>query len=199
MDTCFNFTFENIDEHLKKSEMKNYNKAICTLLVIFLFNLVSFGQDWKPIDGKVNFTIKMLGANVEGKFGNLKPSVRFNGNAPSYISATVDAATLDTDNGLRNKHLKEKEEFFQVDKYPTLSLISTQISEVSEGKYQGTFRLTIKDATKIIKVPFTFTQSGNQGVLKSDFVINRKSWNFGGNTLGMADNVKISLLLNVVK
>jgi polyisoprenoid-binding protein YceI len=179
--------------------MKVYNKSISILALILITSSVIFGQDWKPADGKANFTIRMLGANVDGKFGNLKANVRFSGNDPSYISATVDASTLDTDNSLRNKHLKEKEEFFQVDKYPTLTLTSTQIGKTADGKYQGTFRLTIKDVTKIIKVPFTFSESGNQGVLKSDFVINRKSWNFGGNTLGMADNVKVNLLLNVVK
>lgn len=170
--------------------------------ILLLFALISFNftfaQKWNPTTGTAKFNIKMLGLGVDGNFKGLKASIDFNPENPSNSSifASVDANTVSTNNTLRDTHMREKPEFFEVAKYPTLSLKSTSITK-NGTSYIGTFNFTIKNVTKPVKIPFTFTQSGDKGTFIANFEINRNGWNFGGNTMGMSDKVKISLSMNV--
>lgn len=169
-----------------------------TLLLITFFAInSSFAQKWTPTTGTAKFYTKMLGVGVDGSFKGIKATIDFNAENPanSAIFATVDAATVSTDNSLRDTHMREKPEFFEVAKYPTVSLKSTSI--VKNGtSFVGTFNFTIKNVTKSVKIPFTFTQTGDKGTFVAAFEINRKDWNFGGNTMGMSDKVKINLSIN---
>ena len=171
-------------------------KKTLFIIAFIAFNS-SFAQKWTPTTGTAKFYVKMLGVGVDGSFKGIKANIDFNPENPttSSIFASVDAATVFTDNNLRDTHMKEKPEFFEVAKYPTVSLKSTSI--VKNGtSYIGTFNFTIKNVTKPIKIPFTFTQTGDKGTFATTFEINRKDWNFGGNTMGMSDKVKMSLSLN---
>jgi polyisoprenoid-binding protein YceI len=172
-------------------------RKVFLLFALFAFN-VSFAQKWTPTTGTAKFSLKMLGLGVDGNFKGLKANIDFNPENPanSSIFASVDASTVSTDNSLRDTHMREKPEFFEVAKYPTLSLKSTSITK-SGSSYIGTFNFTIKNVTKPVKIPFIFTQTGDKGTFVANFEINRKDWNFGGNTMGMSDKVKISLSLNV--
>jgi polyisoprenoid-binding protein YceI len=168
-------------------------------LAIMLFVSSAFAQKWTPQSGSVKFKLTMMGVGVDGTLSGMKANIDFNPDNPSNSSmfATVDANTVFTDNKLRDSHLKEKTEFFEPAKYPVLTLKSNSISKTADG-YVGEFSLTIKNVTKPIKIPFKFTQNEKKGVFSAKFEINRKDWKFGGNTLGMGNNVTISLSLNTV-
>ena len=170
--------------------------------IIFLFvslSTATFAQNWKPVTAGVSFKLKMLGATVEGKFKGFSGTMKFDPNnlATSSLNASVDASTLDTDNNLRNKHLKEKEEFFNVAKYPTVKMKTTKI-EKDGNNYVGYFDLTMKETTKSVKIPFTFRQEGNNATFQGSAVINRRDWSVGGGTWGMSDNVTFTIMVNAV-
>ncbi len=157
------------------------------------------GQTWQPVSSSIGFSVKMLGVTVDGSFKGLAANLKFSPDAPNTgsISATVDAATVDTDNTLRNRHLREKEDFFEVTKYPKISLKSTKIEKAANG-YIGYFDMTIKSITKSVKVPFTFSETNNKATFTGTFVINRRDWAIGGNTFGMSNDVTIRLTVNAV-
>jgi polyisoprenoid-binding protein YceI len=172
------------------------------ILMMFLFvNMTNsiVAQNWKPTTAGVSFKLKMLGATVEGKFKGFVGVLKFDVNDlnNSSFSATVDASTLDTDNNLRNKHLKEKLDFFDVAKYPTLKMKTTRI-EKDGSNFVGYFDLTIKETTKTVKIPFTFKQDGNNAIFQGSTVINRRDWKVGGGTWGMSDNVTFTIAVNAV-
>jgi polyisoprenoid-binding protein YceI len=172
------------------------------VLFILLFVSISTGlnaQNWKPTTANVSFKLKMLGATVEGKFKGFSGTLKFDSNnlATSSLNASVDATTIDTDNNLRNKHLKEKEEFFNVAKYPLVKMKTTKI-EKEGNNFVGYFDLTIKETTKSVKIPFTFKQEGNNATFQGSAIINRRDWSVGGGTWGMSDNVTFTILVNAV-
>jgi polyisoprenoid-binding protein YceI len=173
-------------------------KILIVLLFVNITNTI-FAQNWKPTTAGVSFKLKMLGTTVEGKFKGFSGALKFDPTdlANSSLIASVDATTLDTDNNLRNKHLKEKSEFFNVAKYPTLRMKSTKI-EKEGNNYVGYFDLTIKETTKSVKVPFTFKQDANNGTFQGSAVINRRDWSVGGGTWGMSDNVTFSIIVNAI-
>ncbi len=172
-------------------------------LILFLFLLISktgFAQTWKPVTTSFSFTTKMLGIKVEGKFKGFQGNIIFNPAEleTASISGTVEANTIDTDNNLRNTHLKEKEEFFQVAKFPKIKMASTKIEKSGNG-YIGTFNLTIKTITKSLKIPFTADISNDKLVMKGSTTLNRKDWKIGGNTMGMSSDVTLNLVINASK
>jgi polyisoprenoid-binding protein YceI len=173
-------------------------KIFVFLLIVSLSNPI-FAQNWKPTTANVSFKLKMLGATVEGKFKGFTGTLKFDPDnvANSSLSASVDATTLDTDNNLRNKHLKEKSEFFNVAKYPTVKMKTTKI-EKDGSNFVGYFDLTIKETTKSVKIPFTFKQEGDKASFQGSAIINRRDWSVGGGTWGMSDNVTFMIVVNAI-
>jgi polyisoprenoid-binding protein YceI len=174
--------------------MKNY---LFYLLIFFVSSVMA--QNWQPTSSSVSFKIKMLGVNVDGTLKGMKTSLKFANNEPIGLSATIDSKSVNTSNSLRDKHLKEKEDFFQPDLFPLISMSSVSIQKTDGGKYTGIFKVTIKNVSKNLKIPFTFSEKDGKGLLKTDFTLNRQEFKFGGDTPGMGDNVKVSILLNLAK
>lgn len=173
---------------------------ILFLLAALATSSLSFSQSWTPTAAHTAFTAKMFGVRVVGNFKGFKGNINFDPNRPaqSSISGTVDAATVDTDNSLRDGHLREKEDFFQVEKYPKITLKSTKIEKSGSG-FVGTFDLTLKNVTRSVKIPFTFQESGSTATLAGSAKMDRTDWKFGGNTLGMSDDVKLDLKVTLKK
>jgi len=167
--------------------------AICILAPNF-----TKAQTWNVLSSNMSFRASMFGADVEGTIKGFKGTVIFDPLHPesARISGSVDAATVFTNNSLRDRHLKEKDQFFEVARYPKISMRSAQIEKTTLG-YTGTFDLTLKTITKSVMIPFTFQKKGANAIIKADVEINRKDWKFGGNTLGMSDKVKLNFELNL--
>lgn len=174
-------------------------KILIFALFLSLTNTV-FAQNWRPTTAGVSFKMKMLGTSVTGNFKGFVGTLKFDPNdlVNSSLVGTVDATTIDTDNSLRNRHLKEKEDFFNVAKYPKLKMKTTKIEKESSN-YVGYFDLTIKETTKNVKIPFIFKQEGDKATFQGSTIINRRDWAVGGRTFGMGDNVTFTITVNSVK
>jgi len=166
-------------------------------LVFFLFVSTVIAQNYFPVDetSTVKFTIKNFGLTVNGSFKGLKGKVTFNPANPStaFISANVEAVTINTSNGTRDAHLK-KEEYFDVIKYPRISLISTKIvSSAGGGMYLMEGNITIKGVTKKIAFPFTAVSKGDGYLLEGTFKIDRRDFGVGGNSIVLSDKLTVTL------
>jgi polyisoprenoid-binding protein YceI len=144
---------------------------------------------------RVHFVIKNFGFKTGGDFKGLKGTIKFDpGNLPGCsFNATVDASTIDTDNGTRDRHLK-KDEYFDVAKHPVIGMVSTKIEATGKpGIYMFTGNLTIKGITKPVKFSFNASNNNNGYLFTGEFGINRRDFNIGGSSISMADNLKVSL------
>ena len=175
-------------------------KVFYTLIIIVLTVATISAQNWKPVTASVSFKIKQFGITVKGNFKGFMGVIKFNPDdlPTSSFTASVDANTLDTDNVLRNSHLKEKVEYFNVAKFPTLKMSTTKI--VKEGdKFLGYFDLTIKGKTKNIKIPILFSPEGDNATFQGSTIINRRDWSIGGKSLGMSNDVTFTIVVNTTK
>ncbi len=156
----------------------------------------SFAQ-LKPADegSKVHFVIKNFGIKTGGDFKGLKGSIVFN---PSRLSSSsfdvsVDAATVDTDNSMRDEHLQE-DEYLDVKKYPLITIKSTKVVPSSvAGRYYMFAQLTIKGVTKPVEFGFSATPKDGGYVFEGNFEINRRDFGVGGKSVSMADKLKVEL------
>jgi polyisoprenoid-binding protein YceI len=129
----------------------------------------------------------------------------------SHIEASVDAASINTREPDRDTHLKSAD-FFDVEKFPTLSFKSTSISRVRDGEVAVAGDLTVHGVTRNVvftvegptapaKDPWGNTRIGLSATTK----INRKdfglTWNAALETGGIlvGDEVTITLDVQLVK
>ncbi len=142
----------------------------------------------------ITFEIKNMGINTGGSLGGLSAKLHFTpGNlATSTLEATVDVGTINTDNSTKDEHLRS-EDFFDVAKYPKITLKSVSLKHKSGDNYTGTFLLTIKDKTKQLDIPFSYTDKGNSGEFKASFKINRLDFGVGSSSMILSDQVTVHL------
>ena len=150
-----------------------------------------------PVDAasSVKFTIKNFGLKVDGSMKGLQGKITFNpaGLGTASFTVSADAATINTNNGTRDSHLK-KEDYFDVAKYPRLQFISTKIAATNNPavfKIEG--NITIKGITKFLSFPFTVVEKPDGHMFLGEFTINRRDFKVGGNSLVLSDNLIVTL------
>jgi polyisoprenoid-binding protein YceI len=151
--------------------MKKFIYPIAAMVLIVASSFtVLISQDWKIAD---NYSVKFDGGDPSGQFGGLKGTISFDPNdlANSKFDATIDVATINTGNGMKNTHAKS-EKWFDADKYPTIQFTSSAITKASTG-YEAKGMLTMHGVQKEVVIPFTFEEN----VFKGSFTVNRLDYN----------------------
>jgi polyisoprenoid-binding protein YceI len=155
----------------------------------------------------------MMISNVKGQFAKVTGALTLDEAdlTNSRAEASIESASIETREAQRDAHLKSAD-FFDVEKYPTLSFQSTRISSVADGELAVEGDLTIRGVTR--KVTFSVEGPtapakdpwGNTRVAVSATTkINRKdfglTWNAALETGGIlvGDEVTIALDAEFVK
>ena len=143
--------------------------------IIIFFLLVSqsrsFGQTKNTFEPTpINFVIKNAGIKVNGSMNGLEGFLMMDPQSsdPVKIEGTLDPNTIKTGIGLRDNHLK-KADYFNVKAFPKIYMTSTLIKKNSGQTYTGNFDLTIKDITKSISIPFTFSATADGYAMRGEF------------------------------
>jgi polyisoprenoid-binding protein YceI len=173
-------------------------KVIIAALVLLSATIAQ--AQYKPVDNgsALKFTIGNFGFDVNGTFSGFTGKIDFDAVNPatSNFDVTIDAATVNTDNSLRDKHLKG-DGYFDVTNYPRIRLASSAISGKG-GTYKFTGKLTIKGKTKDITFPFTTAADTDGLVFRGSFKINRKDFDVGGAST-ISSELEVNLKVHAVK
>lgn len=154
----------------------------------------------------------MMITNVKGTFRKFDAAVTSQGTdfSAADIDVTIDAASIYTGDEQRDGHLKSAD-FFEVEKYPTLSFKGKSLRKVDDDEYELKGILEIKSVKKeiVLEVEFGGISKDPWGNEKAGFSIegkiNRKdfglTWNAALETGGVlvSDEVKISAEVQFVK
>lgn len=173
--------------------MKNF----LTTFIFSSLTVLVFAQAYKPVDdgSKVKFVIKNFGINTGGTFNGLDGTINFDpaNLAAASFDVSVAAKTVDTDVEARDNHLR-KEEYFDVEKFPTLNFKSTKVTKTNSAEFLYMFgNITIKGVTKEIKFPFKATPKDDGFLFEGNFKLNRRDFGVGGNSLSLSDELTVSL------
>jgi polyisoprenoid-binding protein YceI len=166
-----------------------------TVLLLLMIGIAGISRaQYKPADqgSLLKFTIKNLGFGVDGTIGGFEGLINFdpkNADACNF-DVSVKASTINTDNSLRDEHLRG-DNYFDIKNYPTVRMVSTQITGKG-GSYLFKGQLTIKGKTQAISFPFTVTPAAGGYLFKGMFKIKRKDFGIGGSST-IADELEVNL------
>jgi polyisoprenoid-binding protein YceI len=159
----------------------------------------------------IYFTVRhMMISKVRGRFETFSGSVNFDEANPtnSTVNIEVDLASLNTREEQRDGHLKSPD-FFDVEKNPTMTFVSSRVEQVDEQNGRLVGNLTIKGISKeiVLDVEYAGTAKSPWGGVSAGFSasgsINRKEWGLtwnqaletGGVLVGDKINIEIELEL----
>ena len=163
----------------------------------------------------VAFQVRHLLSKVRGRFNEFNGTIEFDAANPrnSRVDVTIQAASIDTGEADRDKHLRSAD-FFDVETYPTLRFVSTSVTprDGHTGHTGHTGRtydvagdLTIHGVTRQVVLPAAYLGAasdpwGNvKSVFEAELSLNRKdfglTWNAALETGGflVGDDVRVSL------
>ncbi|MFI1828028.1 YceI family protein [Streptomyces sp. NPDC020412] len=166
-----------------------------------------------PAHSSIGFTVRhAMVTNVRGAFDEYDGKLSLNGADPAASTASIDVkiASIDTANEDRDNHLRSPD-FFDAEKFPTMTFRSTRAEEAGGGTYRIIGDLTIKDVTRPLTIDLEFNGSakdafgnervgfeGGATILRSDWGL---TWNAAVETGGVmvSDKVKLNFDISAIK
>jgi polyisoprenoid-binding protein YceI len=180
--------------------------------VIFLLITVGFvsmlnAQKTVHIDADKSI-IKWTGSNLF-KFNKHFGTVKFEKGSlirkkDSIIGGAfeIDMNTIRNTDGKFNEmlvgHLKN-EDFFDVEKYPKARLEILKITYRDSINLDIESDLTIKEVTQRINYSSTLDQSGEQLIMKSQFIIDRTRWKVNYESQSLLDGLKDDIISDAIE
>ncbi|NHZ85745.1 MAG: hypothetical protein GWP19_07680, partial [Planctomycetia bacterium] len=149
------------------------------ILLSFLLTAL-FAQTIDVDKSYIKFKVRNMGIrDVSGTITDMQGTVKFDSVQPdsAIFDVTVNVNTINTNGKKRDAHLKN-EDFFEIEKWPTIHFKSVQIIN-QDSVYSVTGNLTIKNVTKRIVVPFTIIETDSTITLAGGDIVNRLDYNVG--------------------
>lgn len=108
----------------------------------------------------IGFQVTHIGfSTVHGRFNDATGEVAFDKDKPeaSAVSATIQTKSVDTNFEARDKHLRTAD-FFDSEKFPTMTFKSTKVEKTGENTGRMTGELTLLGVTKPVTLDVKFTR-----------------------------------------
>ena len=162
----------------------------------------------------VGFSVRhMMVSNVKGSFGKFTGTVDVDEKKfqKSTIDVTIDASSIDTNDEKRDAHLKNAD-FFDVEKYPTITFKSKSIKKRGKSRYDVLGDLTMHGVTKEVTLKIDELSGPVKGPwgnirrgARATAQLNRKdfgiTWNknLDGGGLVVGEKIKIELEIELTQ
>ena len=157
---------------------------------------------------EVAFQVRHLLSKVRGRFTDFAGTIDFDESQPGHsrVDVTIQAASIDTAEPDRDKHLRSAD-FFEVDKYPVLAFKSISVAHRGGESYEVVGNLTIHGVTRQVTLPASFLGRakdpwGNERVVfEAELTLSRKDfglhWNAALETGGFLVGDEVKVLLSI--
>ena len=185
-------------------------KKIKLLTIALVVSVATFGQasTWKAdkAHSKLGFSIThLLVSDVEGSFKSV--DIKVTSSNPDFTDAvielTAEAKSVYTDNDQRDEHLRGAD-FFDVEKFTTLTFKSKALKKLDGKKYKLTGDLTLHGVTKAVELDAILNGTGVNPMSKKTIagfkvtgVIKRSDFAIGAKYPGAMLSDEVTLSANI--
>jgi polyisoprenoid-binding protein YceI len=151
-----------------------------------------------PLDSSIKFHVKSS-TTIAGKFDKWDASLTFTSpeETTGVLEITIQAASVDTGSGMKNRKLKSKD-FFDAEQNSLITFKSTKILQTGPNTYEVDGDFTIRGVSNPEKLTLTISGRGTgSGEIKGAMVFNRKDYgmNKGIPFIKIADHVDVNFHL----
>jgi len=183
---------------------------VCSAVFVFISSAFAQVETWKidPAHSAAQFSVRHLGiSTVRGEFKKVSGSANYDPSDPAKtsIEATIDATTIDTRVDKRDNDLRGPE-FFDVQKYPTITFKSKRTEAEGTGKLKITGDLTIHGVTREVVLdvdgptpPIKDPKGNSHMGASATTKINRKDFGVSGAPTVAGDEVSITIDVELIK
>ena len=114
-----------------------------------------------PVHSTIGFAARhLVAAKVRGHFNEFAGTITIGDSAATCkVEATVQANSITTNNEMRDGHLKSAD-FIDLVNHPTLTLVSTSITDKGNDHFEMVADLTIRGVTKSVTFDVEYLGSG---------------------------------------
>ncbi len=153
----------------------------------------------------VGFRIRHLLTKVEGRFRDFDGTIWIDRVKPSAskVELTIQTASIDTAVDARDKDLRSPN-YFDTDKYPTITFKSTKIEPKGNDQYDVTGDFSMRGVTKTIHVPVKalgFAKMGktDKAGFEIAMTVNRKDYGIEKGAPVVGDDAEINIQVEANK
>jgi polyisoprenoid-binding protein YceI len=188
--------------------MKKNASYFLTIIGLFAASSICAQSKWSvdQAHSKIGFNVThLLISEVDGSFKTYTGTIA--SSKPDFTDAiidfAVDVATINTDNEMRDNHLKS-DDFFNSEKFPEMTFSSTSMKKTEGNNYVLEGNLKIRDVIKKVKFdviykgtaidPYGNTKAG----FKATTTINRFDYGLKWNALTEAGGAVVSHDVNII-
>ncbi len=159
-----------------------------------------------PAKSTLEFSFLQAGAQNKGRFKHFTVNFDFSPDnlAASHLEVTVEVPSLDTGDQERDDTLRDAD-LFAARKFPQAVFRAQQIVKTATG-YEAVGKLTIRDVTRDLHVPFTFRtapegavtagyMTGKTALRRLDYGVGQGEWKATdqvGNDVGVAFALRLT-------
>ena len=186
-------------------------RLAATTLAVFLLGAASSASAatetyvFDKAHSLIGFRIRHVVTKVEGRFKAFDGTISMDRDKPgaSRVELTIQAASIDTGVEDRDKDLRSPN-FFDVDKYPTITFKSTRVESKGNDLYDVTGEFSMHGVTKTIQVPVKYLGAGTMGKTEKagfeiSMPISRKDYGVGSSGPVVGDDVEINIQVEANK
>jgi polyisoprenoid-binding protein YceI len=161
----------------------------------------------EPAKSTLSFGFTQAGARNKGRFDKFDVNFVFDPaqSQASRLDVAVQIGSLDTSDKDRDSTLRGAD-LFDAAKFPQAHFAATSFTRTDATHYEAVGKLTVRDVTRDLRVPFTFTASNDGGriagsmtgqviIKRLDFGVGQGEWK---STEWVGDEVAVSFALRLV-
>jgi polyisoprenoid-binding protein YceI len=117
---------------------------------------------YDPVHTQIFFSVDHLGfSHPSGRFTKFSGGFTFDNEKPeaSVVEVVIETPSINMNDAAWDKHLKSAD-FFNVEKFPTMTFKSTKVEKTGEKTGKLTGDLTLLGVTKPVTLDVTYNKSG---------------------------------------
>jgi polyisoprenoid-binding protein YceI len=150
-------------------------RSVARYSSVLLVGLVTAAAAPHPVDpvlyevdtehSTVQFKVRHMGVGtVTGQFNRFAASFWYDPADPgaTRVTATIDVASVDTDNERRDTHLRS-EDFFWAERHPTITFESREVRATGDDAFEVAGDLTIRGVTLPVTLEVRIEGAGRTG------------------------------------
>lgn len=171
-------------------------KTAFTALVAAVFLLSAFtirkSLAWEVKEG---YSVKFTSKDPSGVFTKMNADILFDENdlAGAHFDVKIDVNSINTGNGMQNKHAKS-DKWFDAAKYPEIRFMSKKFTKTTAG-YTVSGTMEVHGVKKDYEIPFTFKNN----TFQASFPVNRTDFNIGKPGGKVPDVLTVEVAVPVTK